>query len=80
MAGKEQLAGSGRGGFRAVAGESAREQEYEAFLTDLQSVVAERVEELRARRSTEPPAAFLDDDKVVREWPDPTGRILEELR
>jgi len=56
------------------------EQEYESFLTDMQSVVAERVEEIRARRSAETPAAFLDDEKVVREWPDVAGRIIEELR
>lgn len=54
--------------------------EYEEFLTDLQSVIAERVEELRARRSVEPPAVFLDGDKAVREWPDVAGRIIEELR
>ncbi|HEY8312273.1 MAG TPA: hypothetical protein VIG47_17025 [Gemmatimonadaceae bacterium] len=54
--------------------------EYDDFLTDLQSVVAQRVEELRARQSAETPAAFNDDEKVVREWPEATGRIMEEFR
>jgi hypothetical protein len=54
--------------------------EYDDFLTDLQSVVAQRVEELRARQSAETPAAFNDDEKVVREWPELTGRIMEEFR
>jgi hypothetical protein len=54
--------------------------EYDSFLTDLQSVVAERVEELRARQSAETPAAFADDEKVVREWPELAGRIIEESR
>jgi hypothetical protein len=54
--------------------------EYDDFLTDLQSVVAQRVEELRARQSAETPPAFDDDEKVVREWPELTGRIMEEFR
>ncbi len=54
--------------------------DYDSFLNDLQAVVAERVEELRARQSAFTPAAFKDDEKVVREWPDPAGRIIEEIR
>jgi hypothetical protein len=54
--------------------------EYDDFLTDLQSVVAQRVEELRARQSAETPAAFNDDEKVVRVWPELSGRIMEEFR
>lgn len=54
--------------------------EYDEFLTDLQSVVAQRVEELRARQSAETPAAFNDDEKVVRVWPELAGRIMEEFR
>lgn len=54
--------------------------EYDDFLSDLQAVVAERVEELRARQSADSPAAFKDDDKVVREWPEMGGRVMEELR
>ncbi len=54
--------------------------EYDDFLTDLQSVVAQRVEELRARQSAATPAAFNDDEKVVREWPELSGRIIEEFR
>ena len=54
--------------------------EYDNFLTDLQAVVAQRVEELRARQSAETPPAFKDDEKIVREWPDLIGRIIEELR
>ena len=54
--------------------------EYDNFLTDLQAVVAQRVEELRARQSAETPPAFKDDEKIVREWPDLIGRIVEELR
>jgi hypothetical protein len=54
--------------------------EYDDFLTDLQSVVAQRVEELRARQSAETPAAFADDEKVVREWPELSGRIMDEFR
>lgn len=60
-----------------MPGDSA---EYDSFLTDLKSVVAERVEELRARQSAEPPAAFNDDEKVVRDWPELAGRIMEEFR
>jgi hypothetical protein len=55
-------------------------EEYDDFLTDLQSVVAERVEQLRARQSAETPATFNDDEKVVREWPELAGRIMEEFR
>ncbi len=54
--------------------------EYDSFLTDQQAVVAERVEELRARQSAETPSAFKDDDKVVRDWPEMTGRVMEEMR
>lgn len=54
--------------------------EYDNFLEDLQSVVAERVEELRRRQSALTPKAFLDDEKVVREWPEISGRIVEDLR
>ncbi len=60
-----------------MADESA---EYDTFLTDLQSVVAERVEELRARQSAQTPPAFDDNEKVVREWPELAGRIMEEFR
>jgi hypothetical protein len=60
-----------------VAGEA---DEYDNFLEDLQSVVAERVEELRRRQSALTPKAFLDDEKVVREWPEISGRIVEDLR
>jgi hypothetical protein len=55
-------------------------REYDNFLEDLQAVVAERVEELRARQSAETPQAFLDDEKVVRDWPEIAGRVIEELR
>lgn len=54
--------------------------DYDNFLTDLQAVVAQRVEELRAHQGAEPPPAFLDDDKVVRDWPELAGRVIEELR
>ena len=54
--------------------------EYDDFLTDLQSVVAQRVEELRARQSAQTPAAFNDEEKVVRDWPEIAGRIMEEFR
>jgi hypothetical protein len=54
--------------------------EYDHFLEDLQSVVAERVEELRARQSAMTPKAFLDPEKVVRDWPELTGRIVEDYR
>lgn len=54
--------------------------DYDSFLTDLQAVVAERVEELRARQSAATPPAFEDDDKVVREWPEMAGRVMEEMR
>lgn len=54
--------------------------EYDNFLEDLQAVVAERVEELRARQSAETPPAFTDDEKVVRDWPEIAGRVIEELR
>ncbi|MGI8546477.1 MAG: hypothetical protein ACR2M1_03950 [Gemmatimonadaceae bacterium] len=54
--------------------------EYDDFLSDLQAVVAERVEELRARQSAESPAAFRDDEKVVRDWPEMGGRVMEEVR
>ncbi len=54
--------------------------EYDNFLTDLQAVVAERVEELRARQSAETPPAFTDENKVVREWPEMAGRVMEEMR
>ena len=54
--------------------------EYENFLEDLQSVVAERVEALRAQQSAMPPKAFLDPEKVVRDWPELAGRIAEEYR
>ena len=54
--------------------------EYDDFLTDLQSVVAHRVEELRAAQAAQTPPAFTDDEKVVRDWPEISGRIVEELR
>lgn len=54
--------------------------EYDSFLTDLQAVVAERVEELRARQSAETPPAFKENDKVVRGWPEMAGRVMEEVR
>jgi hypothetical protein len=54
--------------------------EYDNFLEDLQSVVAERVEELRARQSAITPKAFQDEEKVIRDWPELSGRIIEELR
>lgn len=61
-----------------MAGEGRNE--YESFLEDLQSVVSERVEELRTRQSAATPPTFLDPTKVVREWPDLSGRIIEEFR
>jgi hypothetical protein len=60
--------------------QSGRADEYDDFLEDLQSVVAERVEELRKRQSALTPKVFLDDEKVVREWPELSGRIIEDLR
>jgi hypothetical protein len=54
--------------------------EYDDFLQDLQSVVAERVEEIRARQSAQTPRAFQDDEKVVRDWPELSGRVVEEPR
>jgi hypothetical protein len=53
--------------------------EYDTFLEDLQSAVAQRVEELRARQSAKTPNAFLDIEKVVRDWPDLAGRIIEDI-
>jgi hypothetical protein len=35
---------------------------------------------LRRRQSALTPKAFLDDEKVVREWPEISGRIVEDLR
>lgn len=61
-----------------MAGEGGNE--YQSFLEDLQAVVSERVEELRTRQSAATPAAFLDPAKVVREWPDLGGRIIEEFK
>lgn len=55
-------------------------KEFEGFVHDLQSVVAERVDELRTRQSASPPKAFLDLEKAVFDWPDLTGRIIEEFR
>ena len=55
-------------------------EEYEAFVEDLQSLVAERVEEIRARQSATPPAAFVDLAKVVRDWPELAGRVIEDFR
>jgi hypothetical protein len=60
--------------------ESGGADEYDNFLEDLQSVVAERVEELRKRQSALTPKAFLDEEKVVREWPELSGRVIEDLR
>jgi len=54
--------------------------EYSDFLHDLQSVVAERVEALRAAQSAMTPRAFQDDEKVVMDWPELAGRVVEELR
>jgi len=54
--------------------------EYDHFLEDLQSVIAERVDELRTKQSASPPKAFLDDEKIVRDWPELGGRIIEEFR
>ena len=55
-------------------------KEYHSFVTDLQSVVAERVDELRTRRRASPPKAFLDSEKVISIWPELSGLIIEELR
>lgn len=55
-------------------------KEYEGFLEDLQSLVAERVEEIRALQSSTPPAAFADLAKVVRDWPELVGRVIEDFR
>lgn len=57
-----------------------RASEYDDFLADLQSVVADQVETLRARQSALTPKAFLDPEKVVRDWPELAGRLLEEYR
>jgi hypothetical protein len=54
--------------------------EYDNFLEDLQSEVAQRVEMLRARQSAMTPNAFLDNEKIVRDWPDLAGRIMEDVR
>lgn len=61
-----------------MAGEGGNE--YQSFLEDLQAVVSDRVEELRTRQSAATPTAFLDAAKVVREWPDLSGRIIEEFK
>ncbi len=53
--------------------------EYQNFLEDVQSMIAERVEVLRARQSAMTPKVFLDSEKVVRDWPELAGRILEDL-
>jgi hypothetical protein len=55
-------------------------KDFEPFVHDLQSVSAERVDELRTQRSTNPPKAFLDSEKVVVSWPDLSGLIIEEFR
>jgi hypothetical protein len=54
--------------------------EYDDFLEDLQSVVAERVEALRARQGAQTPKEFLDGEKVVLHWPDIVGHIVEDYR
>ena len=54
--------------------------EYDSFLEDIQSIVADRVEKIRAQQSATPPAAFVDPAKVVRDWLELTGRVIEEFR
>jgi len=70
----------GQAGSQVGSASNVPSAEYDAFLEDLQSIVAERVEEIRARQSAVTPKAFLDDEKTIREWPDVTGRIIEEYR
>jgi hypothetical protein len=55
-------------------------KEFESFVSDLQSIVAERVDELRTRQSARPPRSFLDSEKVILVWPELSGLIIEELR
>lgn len=55
-------------------------KEFESFVKDLQSVLADRVDELRTRQSASPPRAFLDSEKVIKYWPDLSGLIIEEFR
>ena len=57
-----------------------RPTDYDDFLEELQSAVAERVETLRARQSAVTPNVFLDREKFLRDWPDLTGRMIEEIR
>ncbi len=60
--------------------ENGGAKEFEWFVNDLQSVVAERVDELRTRQSASPPKAFLDPEKAILDWPELPGRVIEEFR
>lgn len=56
--------------------------EFQSFVTDLAQSVSDHRQSGLAPLSNEgePPARAFDDTRMAWEWPDPVGRVIEELR
>lgn len=66
---------SGPGG-----GNGAPSGEFDSFLKELAGAVAERVQALTPRKSSQADPVFFDETKTIVEWPERSAYVIEELR
>lgn len=53
---------------------------FSSFLAEITESVGEKFELLHGSLPSAPDPVFTDDAKTVRDWPDVSGLIIEELR
>lgn len=56
-----------------------RSEEFVSFLHDIASEIEQHVDGALSAPPPEPPSPE-EDDRLVREWPDVTDRMIEDLR
>ena len=67
--------GGGRGGTNG-----APPGEFDSFLKELAGAVAERVQGLNPKKSSQTDPVFFDETKTIVEWPERSAYVIEELR
>lgn len=54
--------------------------EFDLFLAELAGAVAERVQALNTKKTSQADPVFFDETKTIVEWPELSAYVIEELR
>jgi hypothetical protein len=68
------------GGGDGSAANGATPGEFDSFLKELAGAVAERVQALNPKKSSQTDPVFFDETKTIVEWPERSAYVIEELR